>query len=523
MQRLSAPDLPSAPGLIMGRNLGELRRKVIASAIYYHARPAALPRRIELLPSHAFGSLEGNRCWMLGHHAEPAAIRAALSQGSSLLVLTGHGDGIDGDLGGGTVLCPVDEEFIASGRARRPICHMTARCHRTNTAIGSDEFLLRRVQPASVSARALVWNSCIGWPARNAFVDRDFGVGVRLAVNPAIGAFITTHQIVITPSDLTDDLASALMRGESIGTVVAAHNASRAARGKAHSLVLFGDPDMCIAPRTARAVSPAKPEHRATDVAPVVVTGELPRRAAARTMRADDAALSSAAAGLIRLTRGDKGGLDRTLADLWGDFVAQLEKEAMHTVWVRTASSVAASPDSRVCNHCGSQATGLVASLPSPLTSQFRLSICPRCEVCENVSAELGFSVKITRNRLRLAGRFPAGTWFGAIVVNNRWPLQTASWAWPKGADGRPRRNVDPSHWLPVVPCTLTVAFAAAGQLGTFTRTLAEAGARRGAFGQGWPGAADVSDDRPSAAIEAAVVPRAPAHLMSSSMPRGCR
>jgi hypothetical protein len=142
----------SMAGIIVGRDLNELAEKAAASVAALKAPIEEPPLRIEIVPALPIGLASGQGFVLAGRHADPAALRDLLAQGDSLVSLTGHGDGIDGDLGP-LVLCPLDRAFLTDRTARPPTCRISGHCHRSDAGLTSQTHAERQLHP-SRSGRA---------------------------------------------------------------------------------------------------------------------------------------------------------------------------------------------------------------------------------------------------------------------------------------------------------------------------------------------------------------------------------
>lgn len=451
----TAPGAGSLAGFLIGRTVEELSAKAVASATALHRPLGDAPFRLDLSPQLPIGIVETSDFALCGRASDKAHLRRLLGQGDSLVSVTGHGDGIDGDLGP-LVLCPVDAAFAAEGRPRMPTCRVSNHCHRLHVAAETAAFADATLHPAAVKARAMIWNTCVGWPSRDGFIDRTYGAGLRLAASPALGALVTTARIVIASPVSIDLLAGALSRGMPIGDAVAAHNRAPQALASGHRFVLFGDPLLRIAPKPASnngtAASPP-PRLSRPPLAPVAAD-------------APNEATLTALAALVS-TRGDEAARTAAFACLTN----ALAKGALEGVWVR--ASQASMRGAVPCPHCGSHSTRLMLDGSSAVGQRF-LTICRRCEVAADTPPVPDFTAHLdTAAVWRLRGERPlASNWLGSLVVRRCEPFATEVEPWPADAAGRPRASVDCGRLQCAAPMTLTAMFYARRQLSIFSRPL---------------------------------------------------
>lgn len=451
----TAPGAGSLAGFLVGRTVEELSAKAVASATALHRPLGDAPFRLDLSPQLPIGIVETSDFALCGRASDKAHLRRLLGQGDSLVSVTGHGDGIDGDLGP-LVLCPVDAAFAAEGRPRMPACRVSNHCHRLHVAAETAAFADATLHPAAVKARAMIWNTCVGWPSRDGFIDRTYGAGLRLAASPALGALVTTARIVIASPVSIDLLAGALSRGMPIGEAVAAHNRSPQALASGHRFVLFGDPLLRIAPKPAvingAAASPP-PRLSRPPLAPVAAD-------------APNEATLTALAALVS-TRGDEAARTAAFACLTN----ALAKGALEGVWVR--ASQASMRGAVPCPHCGSHSTRLMLDGSSAVGQRF-LTICRRCEVAADTPPVPDLTAHLdTAAVWRLRGERPlASNWLGSLVVRRCEPFATEVEPWPADAAGRPRTSVDCARFQGAAPMTLTAMFYARRRLSIFSRPL---------------------------------------------------
>lgn len=457
------PGAVSVAGFLVGRTLEKLGANAAASAAALHRPLGGAPFRLDLCPQLPIGVVESSDFALCGRASDKSHLRRLLGRGDSLVTVTGHGDGIDGDLGP-LVLCPVDAAFTAEDKPRKPTCRVSGHCHRLHVASETAAFAEATLHPAAVKARAMIWNTCVGWPSRDGFIDRTYGAGLRLAASTALGALVTTARIVIASPVSIDPLVGALLRGVPIGDAVAAHNRSPPARASGHRFVLFGDPLLRIAPKPA-SINGASADASVIETTPTPPRPSRPPLAPVAAHAPDEPML--AALATLASTRGDEA-MRRSAFVCLTDALA---KGALEGVWVRASQ---ASQRSEVpCPHCGSHSTQLLLDGPSTV-GQRLLTICRRCEVAADTPPGPRFSAHLdTGTTWRLRGKRPlAGNWLGSLVVRRCEPFETVVKPWPTDSAGRPQASVDCGRFQGAAPMTLAAIFYARRQLSIFSRPL---------------------------------------------------
>lgn len=456
----SEPGAGSVAGFLIGRSLEELGAKAAASAAALRRPLGDTPFRLDLSPQLPIGIVETPDFALCGRASDKAHLIELLGRGDSLVSVTGHGDGIDGDLGS-LVLCPADAAFAAEDRPRKPTCRVSGHCHRLHVGRDTAAFAEATLHPAAVRARAMIWNTCVGWPSRNGFIDRTYGAGLRLAASPALDALVTTARIVIASPVSIDLLAGALSRGMPIGEAVAAHNRAPQALASGHRFILFGDPLLRIAPingasadapiiATAHPAAAPPPRPSRPPFAPVAAeSSDEPVLAALASMRGDE---SMRRAAFACLTDG-------------------LAKGGLEGVWVR--ASQASKQCDVPCPHCGSHSTRLRLD-GSSIIGHRLLTICRRCEVAADTPPEPRVTAHLDSAAVwRLRGERPdPGNWLGSLVVRRCEPFETIIEPWPADVEGRPRAHVDCGRFQGAAPMTLAALFYTGGHLSIFSRPL---------------------------------------------------
>ncbi|MFN3656734.1 MAG: hypothetical protein ACK4UO_05700 [Pseudolabrys sp.] len=451
LERIYVPGRRVCPGLIVGATLADLRRRALACASAATSEPSSLPDRVEVMPGLDFGVVRGAHHTLLGRHATADDIRTALGRGDTAVMIHGHGDGIDGDLGA-LVLCPVDRAWRRGDAEHAPVCKSTGLCHRRDIAIASRAHAAARLHPAEIAARVLLWNTCIGYPSPRGFIHPRWGVGSRLAASTSLGAFVTTWRIAIMPPALSAALMDDMMTGEPLGRAIARYNASRAARRLGNRLCLFGDPDTRIAPpvpdrrrrplalksetckRSAREIRAAGEPAQVSFIA-TCLAGEAAGHTVTRDRARELVLRDKAREALDAIRAGAQP--DDNLRAAFGAYAAH--RATIRDLWLPSAVKLETSGES-ACPHCGSQTLcyrALVAGNARPRA----LIICNRCEVIADRPERHDIAATISHAGIELRGdELDCPAWAGAVKVGSRWPVPPRQWSWPADETGRAAR-----------------------------------------------------------------------------------
>jgi hypothetical protein len=449
----------SSPGLITGATQAELRLRALVCAVAATADVRELPHRVELLPSFDIATVPGDNHTIIGRQSAADDIRTALARGASAVMIHGHGDGIDGDFGS-LVLCPVDDEWQRRVDEHAPVCRTTGLCYRRKVAIASAEYAAARLHPAQISARALLWNTCVGFPSPHTLVHPRWGAGSGLASSARIGAFLTTWRIVIAAPTLTMHLMDRIMAGETLGSALARHNMSAPARRSADTLCLFGDPDTRVAPMAstrraaprragpaARPRTPPKPQDPHADPALRFIDSCLgnprARRASGSEPILDD--LHARACEALAQARAARPGRDEAGVDSSDRLRTAFATYAAHRgtvrdLWLPKAGSIEAAGN-EPCGSCGSMAVRYRADFSRTQMPPRVLIICNRCEVVADRPERRAVSARVAHAGIELLGEeLDSPAWAGVVTVRSRWPVTPRYWTWPADPAGRPAR-----------------------------------------------------------------------------------
>jgi len=494
LEQIYGPRRRVAPGLITGRSVAELRCRALTSAVAATSSQRALPHRIEMIPSLPFAMREGAAHAIMGRQSPPAAIRRALGRGRSAIMIHGHGDGIDGDLGE-LVLCPVDADWQDSSADRAPVCRTTGMCYRRKIAIAAPEHQAGRMHPGDIAARALIWNTCLGFPSPHGFIDPAWSVGVRLAVSPRIGALLTTWRITITPAMQPTRLLDRMMAGETVGRALAWYNSSQGPRKTAHKMCLFGDPDITIAPKPDAKRHRGRPTRSAARNLPSPQIPRSPRDSAetrfiaaclnqARTLHT----VPSKAHREGRLRACALGALAALRAASCSDLAASSSAEAemrlrravvtyaaqrgmLRDLWIPLGGSIE-EIDKQPCPSCAIPATRFRADLSHLDIPPRTLINCNRCEIVADRPEGLELAARITHDAIELIGDCRGRAWTGIVCCGSRWPVAPRYWRWPTDRLGRPQRLLSLADQSWPYPAELSVFLAVGLDLCVLSRTL---------------------------------------------------
>ncbi|MGP9811476.1 hypothetical protein ACTZWT_08200 [Rhodopseudomonas sp. NSM] len=468
------------PGLIIAATPERLRCRVLSCAAALAADGEDRPHRVELIPGLDIETIASADTTLLGRRSRAADIRAALGRGDSAVLIHGHGDGIDGDLGP-LVLCPVDDAWRARLPDAAPVCRITARCYRNRHDLGSDAHRAAQLFASQIAARVLIWNTCIGFPSQHGLVGREWGAGVLLAESPSIGALLTTWRITMAPATLPAALLDRLMAGATIGEALVAINARADAQRAGYQLCLFGDPDLRIAPpRTAtpqpRAAQSRKPPRgvQLTAADPAARVIELcVRDAPALQTLPKQARREANLRRYLRsaLLRYQQTQVAATRARLRRGLVAHAAaRGGLRDLWIPHAAIVADGKEA--CPHCGAPAMRFAADLDHLGIAPRVLLNCSRCEIVADRPAALPVSATVTHDGVALRADVEAGCWDAMLVASSRWPVAPRIRRWPAAADGGPEPMLSLADWRWPYPSEVAVVVAAGLDVAVLARTL---------------------------------------------------
>jgi hypothetical protein len=476
---LREPAAPHVTGIIWGRTRAELRRRALVSSAARALDGPVRQRRTDVSLSMTGGVRRLRDLEVLGPRASADALRRAVTQGSGVLTLFLHGDGVSMSLSPELALCSRLEPSAADDPRLAPACVVTGRCSTLRMDV-EEAFAGHVVGPGDVAARVLVMPTCYGAFVGTPACDASWGLLPRLLANPRIGAVVTPVEPSILAADLVAELLSApLGRGVPVGQALTAYEREPAIASLGHRMLLFGDPDVRAAPRPGEADGAGARPRR-----PRVV------RRAARAGDHGDLAVLGLVAGSLR----DGGDGARTAAEAEAALASYREAPGERTgramratllAHVRTmkgrpygpwlaAATLRRRAEHDACPGCAWPVRPFDALVRGVAR---RLVTCPRCGVVADwpAGAELRIAAAPPRVELHLEPRW-ADDWSAAVYLVPASARDTQMHAWPRTAAGAPERalSVDRSHW-PAGPVEVrAVAIVGTSLLAAGTRTRAD-------------------------------------------------
>jgi hypothetical protein len=237
------PNAVTVPGIVAAESTGALRRQVLirSAASVLSGLPAL--RLTDILPICREQHEAKKDHLVLLDDASPAAIIEAMGNGSGVLRIVTHSDGVDAMLNPRLTLCPMDRSPSRSEDAP-PYCAATGICHRHDMPVSEALASQLVVSPDALRAQIFLWDVCWGVMPKGRTVDPVWGLGRRMLNSATIGAMLTPWTLVVSGPNLTVPLAKALARGMPAGQAAAQFKASADAVDRSYRMAVFGDPHM---------------------------------------------------------------------------------------------------------------------------------------------------------------------------------------------------------------------------------------------------------------------------------------
>lgn len=458
-------DAPAVAGVVAAPDPSALTAAALAKAAAARGPGGADVSHVALFPLFTSGAADEARPWRRVSSLTGPDVDAGTS-GLGVVAAATHSDGVDAHLGDAT-LCGVAAGG-APGAARAPTCIVAGRCHRLDAPLDRALSSPSLVSPATLSARVLLWMTCLGvvpttWP-----VDRRGTVGTHLLANASIGALLTAWTIGRVDERMTTALTDALAAGASAGAALGAYRSS-VDGGYPHArLALFGDPRTRATPAPAQAPDVRLPAGRRVDARAEGAPDPFGVDVARASLRA------GAVAGLEPQRRalvdalGARGGAG--LCEAAVAYVAARGWSSWTADWSAGAASVHAA-HGVACRSCGQPAEVYVGVLASG--ARRRTTVCPSCNTVEDGPVRWRAPVVevVPGNALALRWR-PDGAWAARLRLSSADPAARASWPWPRAGGGLPRAVFRPPGPWPVGPVRITAVVASRAGLGVVTRIL---------------------------------------------------
>ena len=233
--------------------------------------PAAL--RVRLLRCAAAAALappaRGDAFVFRGTHEDAARSRLAQVRGGlGALIHSGRGDGLDYQLTKHEVLCSVARRAAAGdAHAVTAPCVVDGQCYRLRTPMAAARASELLLDPAELSARAIVLVTCFGVPSSDGLVPPAWSLLEGLLGNPRVACVATSLGIAMPAQADPAAMVEALCTGVRIGDALYRNpGLSREAHERCRML-LFGDPrtrPLRGAPRPPVAARSSPPLRRPT-------------------------------------------------------------------------------------------------------------------------------------------------------------------------------------------------------------------------------------------------------------------
>lgn len=395
----------SAPGLILGIDQAELQRNILIAASAAALPSPPLERIVQYHSALSLEAIGSDGRTLLGRDVPDIRLEKILGEGSDLLIVTTHSDGIDAPVGR-KVICPLLPSPIEHRGVNRPTCLLTQHCHRLKVGLSEALASGRLISPRAIRSRVVLLRTCFGLLPNGALNDYRYGLLRSIAANPKVGAVIASWNVTFADSTATEHVVDALRAGASLGAAVAEFNRSPAACQTGDRMCLVGDPNL----RFAR--SGPIPQRRTADRKQRSPSGA--KVAGAASPLASNSRTSATflrdyltwsvhwqpvgagpgfedAAGKVRpmLRRsaepdGDMAGRNRAqiVSAIGGGITLSCK------VWCGYAKPIGAVRAASDCPACGEAVTRIEFRLSTPGRLRRRLLNCPRCGIVEDAELD---------------------------------------------------------------------------------------------------------------------------------------
>lgn len=228
-------------GLIVGHEPGAMREQLMICAA-----AAFLPGTDDTSASMIYTEWHDtqrsvSRIQLLGSKAGGPALRQALSRGASVVSISGHGDGLDMQLGEKETLCGVVGGDL-DNELGLPDCVSAGYCYRTKLPLKEALQGDGLVDPRSLRTRIGIFSSCFTIPARGALVHPRWSLLAHWIDSPSVGAVLAPFGLSMLSRKGVLSLAQAVLNRSCVGDAL--HHFDRGeevAAGRVR-MCLFGDP-----------------------------------------------------------------------------------------------------------------------------------------------------------------------------------------------------------------------------------------------------------------------------------------
>lgn len=457
LEAVSAPPGRTVIGLIVSPGSGaELFRQALVRSAASRLGPSQDCRVVE---ANFLGGLRA---------AKSTQVFEALGAGAGVLNLITHSDGIDAYLGDELVLCPFYRYPAVATLDRAPHCYTSGFCHRREKRVEEAGRRGELIDPKSIRARLLVWNSCQGIRIDRGRVDALWGLAPILLGSATLGGLILTYSPILLAKNSCDGLLHRLEQGVDAGEALATFLGSPPATRLGYRSVLFGDPRLVplgerageVRPEVVEPEIPARPAG-SYDIGSERWAGiEFMRLCLTTTLASDGSKrFHQAAAETLKALNeyeslemgkdcGDADPAAGQLALLRESFLRYcLVRDALYQDWLGAAIWETTAHGVCRCGACATPLTEHRGVLRTPGGGERKLRICPVCQVVGDLPDGVDLSLVLNESSVRIEGELPEDDWVAGIVTN-RLGLRDV-FHWPSDSLGRPVREFGIDGLLP--------------------------------------------------------------------------
>jgi hypothetical protein len=465
----SDPERP-VTGLVCASSREDLRRQVLVRAAAAQLCEPVKLRRAEVMtyPSpYVPFPVERGGVERLGPEVPPHQIAAALGAGAGVLQLSHHSDGLDGSLGEGLTLCPMDRPPATADPGRPPRCWVTGKCIRQQRPVEEARAEGRLLPPEAIAARVLVWDACRALMLPHGQLDARWALAERLLSSGNIGAVIMPWEAIIA-NPAVERLCADLAEGTPAGEALPRFLRAPLSRRLGHRMCLFGDPRLRAAPPPTR--PGARPRRNETNVAVEESHAQLEECGLLRAclqngaMEKDEARRAAAAEAVTALRHYEErvwtghpleGSPEAPGPQMRGKALAHLMRGPELPIWTAYAFCDGVdSASTRRCGTCGARLKCWRYRLRIPGVGPRRVSTCGRCALAEDAPWGSDLTLRVDDRRVVvLEGTLPSGRASAGLVVEDFRQIRRPSW--PLGADGSPVRTFELPSGAPTLPTRL--------------------------------------------------------------------
>ncbi len=447
------------PGIVCA-HVADLRSQVLVRAAAAHLLTAMTTRCVEVFPLHPPDRVVVDSREIAPEDVDRLHILNIIGSGAGVLAIQTHSDGQDAMLPAQLTLCSMDKVPHDADERLSNRCVQTDQCHRSRHSVTDFIASSRFVSPNDFRARILIWDVCWGAIPPTGIVHPAWGLGQRLLDNPSLGAVVAPWDLSIASMQLMEPLLDHIRNGWTVGSAVAHHNASRAARNLGHRMCVLGDPRVRIpaspTPRPPHPVCQLQaprtriPAQRGSagflELLLECMTTNEP--ITSQTLGATGVAAKEKLLRYCEFVAGGlpvEGGPDASGPLLRSAIISCMRKRGpmiLHE-WMEQAIMLSAGTQAVPCPCCQDQQNLLnVSIMIIPQIAVTRcVKRCQRCGVIEDVPAENRVSFLVDRNGfVRLDGPLPTNCWTAALMVRLQHTKRRLFRRWPARADGTPVR-----------------------------------------------------------------------------------